>query len=240
MLEAREISEKKKETTVDELQEAFLRGRPFCYLLGEAEFYQHKFIINENVLIPRQETEFLVDLIVQKEKGRRPRILDVGTGSGVILCSLLLNGVGGQGIGIDISEKALDVARINARSLGLNDRLSLFQSDRLEKVEGYFDLIVSNPPYIKAQGHLSLVHPKVDEYEPHTALYLSDESYDLWFESFFLEVRSHLRGVFYMEGHELEVERQARLLENLGFTEVSVLSDLTGTPRFIRGVYKAQ
>lgn len=236
-MEAREISEKKHELSSDELQGAFLAGVPFCYLLREAEFYHNKFFINQNVLIPRQETEYLVDLIVRGERGSRKRILDVGTGSGVILSSLLLNQVGSSGVGVDLSERALEVAQINIKRLDLENRVQLQKSDRLFDVEGIFDLIVSNPPYIKTRGHHSLVHSKVDEFEPHVALYISDEDYDQWFESFFTQVRAHLRGVFYMEGHELEVERQAKKLEELGFTEVAVLRDLSDAPRFIKGIY---
>jgi release factor glutamine methyltransferase len=237
-MEARDISGKEKEISSDELKKAFLQGVPFAYLLGEADFYHRKYFINQNVLIPRQETEYLVDLIVREEKGKRQRILDVGTGSGVILSSLLLNSVVINGVGVDLSENALEVAQTNITTLGLSYCAQLIKSDRLENVEGKFDLIVSNPPYIKTHAHQLLVHSKVDEYEPHEALYILDQIYDQWFERFFLDVRSHLSGVFYMEGHELEVNAQANKLEKLGFTDVTVMNDLAGSPRFIRGIYR--
>ncbi len=230
---------KRNEISVEDLKRSFIKGIPFAYLMGEADFYHHKFFINQSVLIPRQETEFLVDLIIKEHRGKNLRILDVGTGSGVILLSLLLNHVGQTGIGVDISEQALEVARSNINHLGLCDRALVIHSDRLTSVDGSFDLIVSNPPYIKLHEHKTLVHSKVNEFEPHEALYLSDEFYDLWFEGLFIEIRSHLNGTFYMEGHELEVERQAKKLAELGFTEVVILKDLTGSPRFIKGSYKA-
>ena len=217
-----------------ELEDALMKGIPFSYILNQAEFYNHKFFINQHVLIPRQETEFLVDLIVQEKKGKVENILDVGTGSGVILLSLLSSGVGKKGTGIDISGDALDVARTNSINLGLSEKVEFLLSDRLKNAEGIFDLIVSNPPYIKSGAHRALVHPKVDLFEPHKALYLSDESYDFWFESFFKEVRSHLCGTFYMEGHEQELEKQSDKLKELGFHNVAIIQDLSGMPRFLK------
>jgi release factor glutamine methyltransferase len=221
----------------NEMMADFLKGIPFSYLLGRAEFYHHEYFINHNVLIPRQETEYLVDLIIQEQKKKAKRILDVGTGSGVILLSLLAHGVGQTGLGVDISDEALKVSEINSRRLGLVKKAKLLKSDRLDKVEGHFDLIVSNPPYIKASSHKNLVHPNVDTYEPHEALYLPDDYYGFWFEDFFAEIRSHLKGTFYMEGHELEVDGQALMLQRLGFENVQVLTDLTGMKRFLRASY---
>lgn len=218
-----------------ELKNSFLKGVPFAYLLGRSEFYGNHYFLNKNVLIPRPETEYLVDLIKGEFAGKASRLLDVGSGSGVILLSLLQNGVGTSGVGVDICDKALLVAGINSRRLRLQKKVTWLQSDRLEKVEGLFDLIVSNPPYIKASSHRQLVHDSVDAHEPHQALYLPDDFYDLWFEDFFQEVRTHLKGTFFMEGHELEVDHQAQLLGRLGFQNIAVLNDLTGTKRFIRG-----
>lgn len=217
-----------------ELEESFLKGIPFAYLLGKSEFYGNEFFINEKVLIPRPETEYLVDLIVQEFKGKSHRILDVGTGSGVILLSLLSQNVGITGVGVDISKEALEVAEINRHRLKLQDKAQLILSDRLKNVEGTFDLIVSNPPYIKAQSHRHLVHESVHNYEPREALYLPDDFYVMWFEDFFQEIRSHLKGTFFMEGHELELDGQAEMLKRLGFQNISVLKDLAGAKRFLR------
>jgi release factor glutamine methyltransferase len=219
---------------INEMSELFLKGVPFAYLLGKAEFYNHEFYVNHNVLIPRPETEYLVDMIVQEHARKVNRVLDVGTGSGVILLSLLSHDVGKTGVGVDISPEALDVAKINTQRLKLEKKTTLLKSDRLSAVEGMFDLIVSNPPYIKASSHKSLVHQSVDEHEPHQALYLPDDYYVFWFEDFFQEIRGHLKGTFYMEGHELEVEEQAGMLSRLGFQNIKVLPDLTGTKRYLK------
>ncbi|MFP5387010.1 MAG: N5-glutamine methyltransferase family protein [Bacteriovoracia bacterium] len=224
------VPEKKQSEFADLLNQ----GVPFAYILHSAEFYYQNFFINENVLIPRPETEYLVDLIVNEFKGKVKRVLDVGTGSGVILLSLLKNNVGKSGVGVDISEAALDVAKINCTRLRLEDKASFIKSDRLRDVEGTFDLIVSNPPYIKVRSHRGLVHESVNTFEPHEALYLPDDFYSQWFEDFFQEVRSHLKGTFFMEGHELELEEQATILKRLGFQDVQVLNDLSGQKRFLK------
>jgi release factor glutamine methyltransferase len=220
------------------LEEHFLKGTPLATLMGFSEFYHHRFYVNEHVLIPRPETEYMVDLLVQEFKGKAQRVLDVGTGSGVIILSLLDAGVGKNGVGVDISTDALKVAEINRQRLRLKHKLTLIQSDRLTKAEGIFDLIVSNPPYIKATSHKSLVHASVDKHEPHEALYLPDDYYVLWFEDFFQEVRAHLNGTFMMEGHELELEDQAKMLGRLGFQKIQVMNDLTGTKRYVRAEFR--
>lgn len=220
----------------EDLERSFLKGIPFQYQLNQSEFYKHKFFVNKNVLIPRQETEYLVDLILSQTK-KPLKILDVGVGSGVILLSLLSELLDAQGMGVDLSNEAIEVAKINAHRLGLLDRTKFLLSDRLTLVNDKFDLIVSNPPYIKEQTHLQGVHANVVRFEPHLALFLKDAEYEKWFEVFFTQVKNHLNpgGQFFMEGHELEVESQALMLERLGFCEVQVIADLTGAKRFISG-----
>lgn len=222
---------------IEEMTHAFTQGVPFAYLLENSEFYHNHFYVNSDVLIPRPETEFLVDMIAREFKNKKAKVLDVGTGSGVILLSLLAHGVGSSGVGVDISEKALQVARINASRLGLEKKVNFVLSDRLSLVEGTYDLIVSNPPYIKASSHKNLVQKSVDEFEPHLALYLPDDFYVFWFEDFFAQIRSHLKGTFYMEGHELEVEEQALMLGRLGFQNVQVLPDMAGSKRYLKAQF---
>jgi release factor glutamine methyltransferase len=219
------------------LEEYFLKGVPMATLMGFSEFYHSKFFVNEQVLVPRPETEYMVDLLVHSHKGKVDRFLDVGTGTGVIALSLLKYGVGKQGVAVDISQEALMVAGINRQRLKLKHKLELIKSDRLREVSGSFDLIVSNPPYIKATSHRDLVHRSVDKHEPHSALYLPDDFYSMWFEDFFQEVRSHLKGTFMMEGHELELESQAKILEKLGFQKIKVIKDLGGSLRYLTANY---
>lgn len=217
-----------------QMEQSFLSGTPFQYLLEKSEFYHNEFFVNKDVLIPRPETEYLVDLIVNEFKGKVKRVLDVGTGSGVILLSLLAHDTGKNGVGVDISDEALEVAKINRHRLRLDEKAEIIKSDRLRNVTGTFDLIVSNPPYIKAHSHKHLVHESVNKHEPHQALYLPDDFYVFWFEDFFAEIRSHLKGTFFMEGHELELDEQSKMLGRLGFKNVKVLNDLTGVKRFLK------
>jgi release factor glutamine methyltransferase len=217
------------------LQNEFLLGTPLAYLQGYAEFYDHKFFVNSSVLIPRPETELLVDELIQ-QKYTFERMADVGVGSGAILLSLISRGIVKTGVGIDLSATALEVARVNARRLRIQNQCEFILSDRFKEVNDEFDLIVSNPPYIKESSHRSLVQPGVDQFEPHMALYLSDEEYDQWFIEFFSQIKLKLRptGLFLMEGHELELEQQAKLLVGMGFHNVRMLKDLRGLPRFLK------
>lgn len=231
---AHQLDSSKKEDFKNSLN----KGVPFSYLLGRSEFYGLDLTVNEHVLIPRPETEYLVDIIVKELKGKVHRVLDVGTGSGAILLSLLKNHIGDTGVGVDICDQALDVAILNAKKLEMDHKSEFLISDRLANVEGFFDLIVSNPPYIRAISHKNLVHNSVDEHEPHTALYLPDDFYNFWFEDFFQDVRTHLNGYFFMEGHELEVDEQAKILTRLGFQNVQVLKDLCGLPRFLKAEFR--
>lgn len=213
----------------------FLKGAPFAYLLGISEFYGREFYVNRHVLIPRSETELLVDKIIQFQKDSFKKVLDVGVGSGVILLSLLAQGTAEYGVGIDVSREALNVAKTNAKRLGLESKCEFILTDRLHGIEEKFDLIVSNPPYIKRDAHKELVHSKVDEYEPSLALYLNDQAYEDWFLTLFTQVKKTLTpgGTFMMEGHENELSQQVHQLSSLGFKHVQVLQDYTGRDRFL-------
>lgn len=222
------------------LEKSFLEGVPFAYLLKEVDFYFNKFYIDQRVLIPRPETELLVEMIDKEfQKRRRPftRVLDVGTGSGAILLSLLKQSIAEKGVGVDISENALKVAQINTVKLSLENQVSLILSDRLEKIHGDFDLIVSNPPYIKLKNHHHLVHSQVLRFEPHMALFLDDDIYEDWFTTLFQQVQSHLKGMFFLEGHENEMLHLSHLLKKLNFQNVEVLHDLSGRQRFLRATH---
>ncbi len=211
------------------------KGIPFVYLIGEAEFYSRLFFISPDVLIPRQETEFLVDYLVNQKRIFN-KALDVGTGSGVIILSLLLSGLVREGVGSDISNEALLVAQANNFRLRAGCRF--VTSDRLYDISETFDLIVSNPPYIKENLHRGLVHAKVDQFEPYSSLYLKDEDYSFWFEIFFTQVKKQLNpgGLFIMEGHEMELQSQSHQLRSLGFDQVQVIQDLAGVDRFVMGI----
>lgn len=218
----------------NQILQSLMDGVPFPYLLNESEFYQHHFFVDGSVLIPRPETEQLVDMIIQSGK-KVETMLDVGVGSGVILLTLMKAQVARQGMGVDLSAEALKVAQINAQRLRLQN-VEFKISDRLKAVTQKFNLIVSNPPYIKTVSHRSGVHHKVNEFEPSQALYIPDANYEAWFKEFFTQVKEHLLpdGEFFMEGHEEEVENQVAMLQSSGFKTVQCIKDWSGAPRFLK------
>lgn len=216
-----------------------LRGRPLAYIFKQSFFYNSFFFVDERVLIPRNETEILVAETIDVIKDKCV-ICEVGIGSGAISLSLLRQSDEiDEIIGIDISTDALEVAKINKfrHAYGVNtNKLKLVKGDRLEAVKAPLDIIVSNPPYIKKLTDLSEVHDKVDKFEPSTALYLPDHSYDLWFTDFFNDAYNKLKkdGHFLMEGHENHLEKQKEECEKVGFSSVSLIKDLTNRNRILK------
>jgi len=149
---------------------------PIAYLVGEKEFFSLPMVVTRDVLIPRAETEVLVECLIDHCKAAAldaPRILDLGTGSGCVIVAALVNLTGATALGTDIADEALAVAQANAQRHGVLDRLQLAKADRLalpaEFCHGAFDVIVCNPPYIPA-GRIGALDPEVRDYEPRAAL----------------------------------------------------------------------
>lgn len=143
-----------------------LKREPVSQILGYRDFYGHRFEVTRDVLDPRPETETLVETVFGFDF---QSVLDIGTGSGCILLSLIAARVGATGVGLDVSQAALAVAKRNAHALGLSDRVKLAQSNWFEAVDGTFDVIVSNPPYIDEKEWETL-DPEPKEWEPKLAL----------------------------------------------------------------------
>lgn len=140
--------------------------QPVSHILGQREFYGRSFRVTPDVLDPRPDTETLIKHALG---GDFSTVLDLGTGSGCILLTLLAERSGATGVGADISDAALEVATQNAQALGVQDRAQLVRSDWLENVSGQFDLIVSNPPYID-EAEWQTLQPEVHDWEPKGAL----------------------------------------------------------------------
>lgn len=158
-----------------EILERRLTGEPVAYLFGEREFYGRPFQVDNRVLIPRPETEHLIEkateLALAKELPPRPWILDVGTGSGILAVTLALEIPGARLLATDLSAAALAVAAGNARRLGASGRVSLVRTDLMSGLDlSRFDLVVSNPPYIDP-ADARLLSPEVCNFEPHLALF---------------------------------------------------------------------
>ena len=154
------------------------KKEPIAYLLGEKEFWSKKFFVNKNTLIPRPETELLVDKLVTIFKKKRITILDIGTGSGCIIISLLIELKKSTGMAVDISREAITVAQKNARKLNLSERIKFLHKPFEELYEKKFDLIVSNPPYIKKKDIKNL-SDDIKKYEPKMALDGGNDGLDL-------------------------------------------------------------
>ena len=144
--------------------------KPIAYILGKKSFWNYEFNISSDVLIPRPDTEIVVEKVLEITKNKsKQKILDIGTGSGCILLTILKEKQNFYGTGIDISKKCIDITRINAIKLGVYDRLKLVKSDIDNFNYGKYDLIISNPPYIK-KADLKYLEKDVVNFEPILAL----------------------------------------------------------------------
>lgn len=218
-----------------------IKGRPLAYIIGYQYFYDSFFKVNESTLIPRMETELLVERALQLvSKQDHIFLADIGTGSGAIGLSLAKKLHNCDIHLSDISQSAVSLAKLNYFQQGhhfsFNQKVYFHTTDRLAGIEQQFDLIVSNPPYIKQLADKSQVHEQVLSFEPELALFLKDQEYDAWFEDFFKQVADHLTpsGYFLMEGHEAHLDDLAKLMATLNqFKEIRVIPDLSGRARFI-------
>lgn len=228
-----------------EFFEKVLEGVPLEYITGRAYFYKSEFTVNSSVLIPRNETEILVELSSReikkwsKKTDELLRVADIGTGSGCIALSLLADSQRPLHLtATDVSKEALVIAKKNdfllRYSYPKTSKLELLFTDRLKDVEHKQHVIVSNPPYIKKEKDQSLVHSQVNEFEPHLALYLEDAEYSPWFQELFETVHDHLleEGVFLMEGHEDNLEELEIMAKRI-FSKVKLEKDYNDSFRFL-------
>lgn len=217
-------------------------GEPLQYILGAADFYGRRFAVREGVLIPRPETEELVDWILREEP-QAGRMLDIGTGSGCIAASLALARPGAEVLAADLSSAALAVAAANCRSLGA--RVTIRRADALgaasdapglEEAFGQgFDLFVSNPPYVPESDRAAM-HPNVRDHEPAEALFVPDDDRFRFYRAIARAGRRMLRpgGALYFEIYEHAAGELARLLADEGYEEIELREDLFGRPRMAR------
>lgn len=226
--------------------EESLQHKPVQYVLNEAWFYKRKFYVNENVLIPRPETEELVELIVADVRSTMLdvrykesfRIIDIGTGSGCIPVSLKMELPYANVSAIDVSEKALFVAKKNA--VELNAEIDFFQIDFLKENERnalqQYDIIVSNPPYIPIKEK-EMLAKNVTEFEPGIALFVPDNNPFIFYEKMAKFAKSHLKenGKIYVEVHEEYAKNIKVIFENAGFIS-TIKKDIYGKERMVKGV----
>ena len=227
-----------QQTRAEEIKEALLTGMPLQQILGMADFYGLKFIINEYVLIPRQETEELVYEALNTLPNRENiKVLDIGTGSGCIPITLRLNAPKWEVSAIDISDKALNIARINASKNGTD--IHFQQRDILDENQwANFDsyhLIISNPPYIPhSEAHL--MPDSVKNFEPPIALFVADNAPLVFYEKIAKFARSHLlpSGFLLFETNEFNASEVKALLDKEGFSQVQIIKDIHQKDRIIK------
>ncbi|MFY8066278.1 MAG: peptide chain release factor N(5)-glutamine methyltransferase [Flavobacterium sp.] len=222
------------------------KQRPVQYILGETEFYGLRFLVNENTLIPRPETEELVELIIKSTnyelRNTKLKVLDIGTGSGCIAISLAKHLPTSEVFAIDVSEKALAVAKKNAElnkvaidfiSINIIDVVNLSAVAGLDK---QFDIIVSNPPYVRNLEKAE-IKPNVLEYEPHLALFVEDTDALLFYRKIAELANKNLNpnGKLYFEINQYLGNETVELVKSFGFKNVKLIKDIYGNDRMIEG-----
>ncbi|WP_337664971.1 peptide chain release factor N(5)-glutamine methyltransferase [Suilimivivens sp.] len=210
---------------------------PLQQITGWQEFMGLRFSVTEDVLVPRQDTETLVEEVMRYLRDGM-EILDVCTGSGCILLSILRYSNGCRGVGCDISEKALAVAGQNAKELGISAQF--IQSDLFESIEGRFEYIVSNPPYIRKDMILTLME-EVRDHEPLIALDGGEDGLD-FYRKITREATEHLYsgGMLFFEIGYDQGEAVKLLMEEEGYEEVTVSQDLAGLDRVVYGTFNGR
>jgi release factor glutamine methyltransferase len=212
---------------------------PLQQLTGEQDFMGLTFSVNEHVLIPRQDTEILVEEVL-KELHDRMRILDMCTGSGCILLSLLHYSNDCEGLGVDLSAEALEVAGRNVLKVLTPEKAEhahFLQSDLFEKVEGKFEIIVSNPPYI-ASAKVDKLMPEVRDHEPRMALDGTEDGLH-FYRRIIKEAGKHLvnSGMLFFEIGYDQGQAVSELMRTEGYCDVQVVQDYAGLDRVVFGTY---
>ena len=224
---------------------------PVQYLLGKTSFYGLEFEVNENVLIPRPETEELVDWIIRSRKlsfdsaqddSGKIKILDIGTGSGCIAISLAKNIPNAQVFAIDVSEKALATAQKNAEINNVNvtflekNILEVVTLSAVEGLEQQFDIIVSNPPYVRELEKQEIKKNVLDN-EPHLALFVDDNDALVFYRKIAELTQKNLspNGQLFFEINQYLGKEMMELLEKMNFKNIELRKDIYGNDRMIRG-----
>lgn len=221
--------------------EAIKQGKPYQYVIGYTWFYNLKIMVDEAVLIPRSETEELVDWVINDYKtgSKTIDILDIGTGSGCIALALKAN-LTANVSAVDISDLAIKVAQKNAAENNLKIHFELF--DVLNYLPNnqsqQYDIIISNPPYV-ALNEKPLMDKMVTEYEPDLALFVPNENPLIFYEQVLRFARQYLKqkGSLYFEMNENYASATKTLVEKFGFENLIVKKDLQGKDRMLKGIF---
>lgn len=208
---------------------------PVSHLLGYREFYGRRFKVTRNVLDPRPETEILIEVALQDAFAS---VIDLGTGSGCILLTLLAEMPEARGVGTDLSEDACRVAEDNMHALDLGERAAILRTSWADGIEGQVDLVISNPPYI-GLDEMDGLSPEVHDHEPHMAL--TDGGDGL---SAYREISQQAAGLLRIGGRLIveigptQAGAVAQMFSDNGFERVRVIQDLDGRDRVVSGEYR--
>jgi len=227
-----------QETLFLKALEQLKRDFPIQYIIGSTEFMDLMFEVNENVLIPRPETEELIYWILESSsKEAKNSILDIGTGSGCIPIALVKNLPNSIIETMDVSEKALEVAKRNALAQKVNIKFIHHDILQLNDLDHDYDIIVSNPPYVR-ESEKNQMHNNVLKYEPDVALYVSDHDPLIFYKHIAKLAIKRLKkqGYLYFEINQYLGEQLYQILNNLGFEKIEIKKDLYGADRMIRAV----
>ena len=229
---------------LNHILEELKTGKPVQYILGKTEFYGLPFYVNPSVLIPRPETEELVEWVLESVGTRQSAvgsILDIGTGSGCIAVSLKKNLPGFKVSAIDISEQALQIAASNAVLNNvdiefINDDI-LNPKSHISHLTSHISIIISNPPYVTLHDKTQM-HANVTDFEPHTALFVPENDPLLFYKAIadFATTNLTENGLLFFEINESYGEETVDFLNNKGFKNIELRKDMSGRDRMVRAV----
>ncbi len=232
-----QITESQVERII-EILKALKEGKPIQYILGETDFYGCRIRLNNETLIPRQETEELVHLIVTENRDYKGRIADLGTGSGCIAVAIAANIHGASVTGVDISEKAITQAAENAILNGVNVNFLVADIFNLNPEDiGKTGIIVSNPPYVRKSEKIHMERNVLD-YEPHDALFVDDSDPIIYYKSILKSAPDLLiqGGKVYFEINEAMGRSIINLFEEYGYDDIHLIRDINNKDRIIKGI----
>ena len=214
------------------------KNEPIAYILEEKEFWSKKFKVSKDTLIPRPETELLIDKLLKIYRGKKISILDIGTGSGCIIISLLSSLTKSIGIGVDISKKAISVAKNNAFKYKLSNKVKFFNKTIDDVFGKKFDLIVSNPPYIKRKDIKNL-SDDIKRHEPRMALDGGNDGLDLIKKVIYKSKNIlKIKGLLALEIGNEQIKKVSKILIDNNFRVKHVIKDYKNNVRCVFAYYK--
>lgn len=215
--------------------ERVLTHRPIQQIIGQAFFYKRKFFVSENTLIPRPETELLVEKVLDlSKKFENTKVLDIGTGTGCIPISLVLENSKITAESVDISANAIEIAQKNALFHNVYNKVKFIKSDLFENVSDEYDIIVSNPPYIPLKDKETL-QVEVRDFDPPSALFANDENGIEFYERIIENAKNYLslNGYIVFELGINQANLVKKLFEKNGYTDIEIVKDYNSIERII-------